>query len=156
VHVFFPKPKDTVEKISVIKTSLANTCRYLKFVTLIQEAADHIAQLVYAGHIFANYCFLELLQNGEELPVITQNLFYDIFSIFTGQGKHCSDSIKKDFKIFCQSISHTQSRSKRRVHSVLKRESCGTMQNRDMNSALNICGIFVYKSKHGNESSSKD
>ncbi|PHZ13067.1 uncharacterized protein RHIMIDRAFT_251162 [Rhizopus microsporus ATCC 52813] len=29
-----PKPKDTVEKTFVIKTSLANTCRYPKFVTL--------------------------------------------------------------------------------------------------------------------------
>ncbi|CEI89540.1 hypothetical protein RMCBS344292_03892 [Rhizopus microsporus] len=40
--------------------------------------------------------------------------------------------------------------SKRRVHSVLKCESCGTVCNRDMNSALNTYGIFVYKSKHDN------
>ncbi|CEG76575.1 hypothetical protein RMATCC62417_11459 [Rhizopus microsporus] len=42
--------------------------------------------------------------------------------------------------------------SKRRVHSVLKCESYGTVWNRDVNSALNIYGIFVYKSKHDNES----
>ncbi|CEG78831.1 hypothetical protein RMATCC62417_13374 [Rhizopus microsporus] len=104
-----PKPKDTVEKTFVIKTSLANTCRYPKFVTLIQEVVDHIAQLVYARSIFANYYFLELLENGEELPVITQNLFYNIFSIFAGQGKHVSDSIKKSFKTFCEYTSLTQS-----------------------------------------------
>ncbi|ORE20236.1 hypothetical protein BCV71DRAFT_176123, partial [Rhizopus microsporus] len=38
--------------------------------------------------------------------------------------------------------------SKRRVHSILKCESW----NCDANSALNIYGIFVYKSKHDNES----
>ena len=42
--------------------------------------------------------------------------------------------------------------SKRRVHSVLKCESCGTMWNRNVNSSLNINGIFVYKSKYDNES----
>ncbi|CEJ00198.1 hypothetical protein G6F70_001241 [Rhizopus microsporus] len=103
-----PKPKDTVEKAFVIKTSLANTCKHSKFVTLIQEVVDHITQLVYAGSIFANYYFLELLENGEELPVVTQNLFYNIFSIFTGQGKYVSDSIKNSFKTFYESTSLTQ------------------------------------------------
>ena len=42
--------------------------------------------------------------------------------------------------------------SKRRAHSVLKCESCCTVWNCNVNSALNINGIFVYKSKHGNES----
>ena len=42
--------------------------------------------------------------------------------------------------------------SKRKVYSVLKCESCGTVWNCDVNSALNINGIFVYKSKHDNES----
>ncbi|ORE10895.1 hypothetical protein BCV72DRAFT_332605 [Rhizopus microsporus var. microsporus] len=60
----------------------------------IQKVVDHITQLVYAGSIFANYHSLELLENGEELPVVTQNLFYNIFSIFAGQGKHASGSIK--------------------------------------------------------------
>ncbi|KAL4209509.1 hypothetical protein AB4K20DRAFT_1977567 [Rhizopus microsporus] len=39
----------------------------------------------------------------------TFNLFYNIFSIFAGQGKYASDSIKKSFKIFCESTSLTQS-----------------------------------------------
>ncbi|CAO3692646.1 unnamed protein product [Rhizopus microsporus] len=43
-------------------------------------------------------------------------------------------------------------RSKRRVHSVVKCESCGTVWNCDVNSALNIHCTFVYKSKHDNES----
>jgi hypothetical protein len=90
------KPKDTVEKTFVIKTSLANTCKYPKFAILVQEVVDHITRLVYAGSIFANYYFLELLENGEELPVVTQNLFYNVFSIFAGQGEHASDSINKD------------------------------------------------------------
>ncbi|CEG77607.1 hypothetical protein RMATCC62417_12323 [Rhizopus microsporus] len=104
-----PKPKDTVEKAFVIKASLANTCRYSKLVTLIQEVVDHIAQLVYAGSIFINYYVLELLENGEELPVVTQNLFYSIFSTFAGQGRHASDNIKKSFKAFCESTSLTPS-----------------------------------------------
>ncbi|KAG1168131.1 hypothetical protein G6F70_009254 [Rhizopus microsporus] len=41
--------------------------------------------------------------------------------------------------------------SKRRAHSVLKCESCCTVWNCNVNSALNINGIFVYKSKHDNE-----
>ncbi|CEI98527.1 hypothetical protein RMCBS344292_12634 [Rhizopus microsporus] len=101
------KPKDTVEKTFVIKTSLANTCKYSKLVTLIQEVVDHITQLVYAGSIFVNYYFLELLENGEEPSVVTQNLFYNVFSIFAGQGKHASDSIKKSFKAICESTSFT-------------------------------------------------
>ncbi|KAL4213395.1 hypothetical protein AB4K20DRAFT_1944693 [Rhizopus microsporus] len=40
--------------------------------------------------------------------------------------------------------------SKRRVHVVLKCESFGTVWNRDVNNALD--GIFVYRSKHDNES----
>ncbi|PHZ12821.1 uncharacterized protein RHIMIDRAFT_251733 [Rhizopus microsporus ATCC 52813] len=78
-----PRPKDTVEKTFVIKTSLANTCKYPKFVTLIQE-------------------------NGEELPVTTPNLFYNIFSTFVGQEKHAFDSIKKSFMAFCESTSLTE------------------------------------------------
>ncbi|CEG78253.1 hypothetical protein RMATCC62417_12889 [Rhizopus microsporus] len=80
-----PKFEDTVEKTSVTKASLANTCRYPKFVTLIQEVVDHITQLVYAGFIFAHYHFLKLLEYGEELLVVIQNLLYNIFSIFAGQ-----------------------------------------------------------------------
>ncbi|ORE15182.1 hypothetical protein BCV71DRAFT_274273 [Rhizopus microsporus] len=41
--------------------------------------------------------------------------------------------------------------SKRRVHAVLKSKSC-TVWNCDVNSALNIYNIFVYKLKHDNES----
>ena len=76
---------------------------------MIQEVVDHITQLVYDGSIFTNYYFLGLLENGEELPTITQNLFYNIFCIFAGQGKHASDSIKKSFKTFCESTSLIQS-----------------------------------------------
>ncbi|RCH85481.1 hypothetical protein CU097_002193, partial [Rhizopus azygosporus] len=104
-----PKPKNTVEKAFVIKTSLANTYKYPKLVTLIQEVVDHITQLVYDGSIFANYYFLELLKNGEELPAVIQNLFYNIFSIFAGQEKYASDSIKKSFMTFCESTFLTQS-----------------------------------------------
>ncbi|CEG84682.1 hypothetical protein RMATCC62417_18450 [Rhizopus microsporus] len=43
------------------------------------------------------------------VPEVTQNLFYNIFAIFAGQGKHASDSIKKSFKAFCESTSLTQS-----------------------------------------------
>ncbi|ORE10115.1 hypothetical protein BCV72DRAFT_193282, partial [Rhizopus microsporus var. microsporus] len=58
------------------KTSLANTCKYPKFVTLIQEIVGHITQLVYAGFIFANYYCLKLLKNGEKLLIVTQSLLY--------------------------------------------------------------------------------
>ncbi|PHZ10819.1 uncharacterized protein RHIMIDRAFT_244703 [Rhizopus microsporus ATCC 52813] len=104
-----PKLKDTVEKTSVIKTYLANTCKYPKSVTLIQEVVDHITQLVYAGSIFANLYSLELLENDKELPVVTQNPFNSIFSIFIGQEKHASDNIKKSYKAFCEFTSLSQS-----------------------------------------------
>ncbi|KAG1168760.1 hypothetical protein G6F70_009253 [Rhizopus microsporus] len=86
-----------------------SSSKYPKFVTLIQEVVDHITQLVYAESIFANYYFLKLLDNGEELFVVTQNLLYNIFSIFAGQGKYASDSIKKSFKTFCESTFLIQS-----------------------------------------------
>ncbi|KAG1178661.1 hypothetical protein G6F70_002894 [Rhizopus microsporus] len=41
----YPKPKDTIEKTFVINTSLANTCKYPKLITLIQEAVDYATQL---------------------------------------------------------------------------------------------------------------
>ena len=88
---------------------MANTYKYPKLVTLIQEVVDHITQLVYDGSIFANYYFLELLKNGEELPAVIQNLFYNIFSIFASQEKYASDSIKKSFMTFCESTFLTQS-----------------------------------------------
>ncbi|CEG76573.1 hypothetical protein RMATCC62417_11457 [Rhizopus microsporus] len=94
------KPKDTVEKTSVIKTSLVNTCKYPKSVTMIQEVVATLLSVYY---------FLELLESGEELSVVTQNLFYNIFSIFASQEKHVFDSIKKSFMIFCESTSRTQS-----------------------------------------------
>ncbi|KAL4212541.1 hypothetical protein AB4K20DRAFT_2009173 [Rhizopus microsporus] len=118
-----PKPKDTVEKTCVIKTSLANTSKYPKFVILIQEVVDHITQLVYAGSIFANYYFLELLENSEELTVVTQNLFYNIFSIFAGQAKHASDSIKKSFETFCESTFLTQSDLDRHILNALSEKT---------------------------------
>ena len=46
--------------------------------------------------------------------------------------------------------------SKRRVCSVSKCEFYGTVQNRDVNSALNIYSIFVYKSKYANDRPTKD
>ncbi|ORE00806.1 hypothetical protein BCV72DRAFT_218468, partial [Rhizopus microsporus var. microsporus] len=55
--------------------------------------------LVYTGSIFANYYFLKLFENGEELPVTTPNLFYNIFSTFVGQEKHAFD--KKASFYFC-------------------------------------------------------
>ncbi|CEG79938.1 hypothetical protein RMATCC62417_14343 [Rhizopus microsporus] len=110
------KYQDKVNKAEALKKEKKRTRRqamsknkYPKFVTLIQEVVDYIIQLVYAVSIFANYYFLELLENGEGLPVVTQSLFYHKFSIFAGQGKHAFDSIKKNFKTFCESTSPTQS-----------------------------------------------
>ncbi|CEG81881.1 hypothetical protein RMATCC62417_16025 [Rhizopus microsporus] len=147
------KPKDAVEKTSVIKTSLANTCRYPKFVILIQRVVDHITQLVYAGSIFANYYFLELLENGEELPVITQNLFYNILSVFASQGKHASDSIKKSFKTFCESTSLTRpdldkyaskgymtiaSSMVKQYETLVRNYVCSTYEDRTLRHILNV------------------
>ncbi|KAG1177005.1 hypothetical protein G6F70_002114 [Rhizopus microsporus] len=67
-----------------------------------------------------------------------------------------SDNIKKNFKTFCESTSLTQSGSKRKVYAILKCEPRGTVWNRDVNSAFNIYDIFVYKSKHNNESPTKE
>ncbi|KAL4207309.1 hypothetical protein AB4K20DRAFT_1971619 [Rhizopus microsporus] len=61
----------------------------------------------------------------------------------------CNKCKMKEMNNFSVSV------SKRRVHSALKCESRGTVWNRDVNSTLNIYGIFVYKSKHDDESPSK-
>ncbi|CEG77086.1 hypothetical protein RMATCC62417_11889 [Rhizopus microsporus] len=142
-----------VEKPFVTKTSLANTCKHPRFATLIQEVVGHITQLVYAESIFANYYFLELLENGEELPVVTQNLFYNIFSIFVGQGKHTSDIIKKSFKIFCESTSLTQSdldkyankeymtivsSMAKQYETLIRNYDCSTYENQTLRHILNV------------------
>ncbi|ORE01213.1 hypothetical protein BCV72DRAFT_310250 [Rhizopus microsporus var. microsporus] len=93
---------------------------YKKYIKVV----DHITQLVYAGSIFINYYVLELLEDGEELFMMAQNLFYSMFSIFDGQGKHASNSIKKSFKAFCESTSLTQpdlyKRANRTLRHILK------------------------------------
>ncbi|CEG68571.1 hypothetical protein RMATCC62417_04808 [Rhizopus microsporus] len=132
---------------------IKNKTSKAQFVTLIQEVVDHITQLIYAGSIFANYYFLELLENGEEPPVVTQNLFYNIFSIFAGQGKHASDSIKKSFKTFCESTSLTQSdldkyASKeymdivssmaKQYETLVRNYVCSTCEDRTLRHVLNV------------------
>ncbi|KAL4211175.1 hypothetical protein AB4K20DRAFT_1895765 [Rhizopus microsporus] len=62
--------------------------------------------------------------------------------------------ITEEIKRKCKQLNNISvTGSKRRAHVVLKCESCGTVWNCDVNSALNINGIFVYKSKQDNESS---
>ncbi|PHZ16900.1 uncharacterized protein RHIMIDRAFT_287919 [Rhizopus microsporus ATCC 52813] len=82
----------------------------------IQKVVDHITQLVYAGSIFANYHSLELLENGEELPVENTPLV-----------------VSRASRPFRESISLTQSDSKRRAHAVFKCEPCTAVWNRDDN-----------------------
>ena len=56
-------------------------------------------------------------------------------------------------KKFIQEMKSQDKASSSYVHKKLQEcESCVTVCNRDVNSALNIYGIFVYKSKHANES----
>ncbi|ORE05338.1 hypothetical protein BCV72DRAFT_331326 [Rhizopus microsporus var. microsporus] len=134
-----PKTKDIAEKPFVIKTSLANACRYPKFVNLIQEVVDHITQLVYAP---TKRITEEIRRKCKQSNEGTE---------FISVDEYLASQICNKCK-FKQLNNISTTGSKRRVHSVLKSESCGTVWNRDVNSALNIYSIFVYKSKHDNES----
>jgi hypothetical protein len=91
-------------KTSIIKISLAKTCKNSKFVEEIRELIAHITQVVYAGSIFANYIYLNEVQIIHTSEPVSHNLIYQFFSVLTGQGKKATDKIKISFQSFCNVI----------------------------------------------------
>ncbi|CEP14738.1 hypothetical protein [Parasitella parasitica] len=91
-------------KTTVIKTSLISCCKFEIVVSEIQKLVVHITQLVFAGSIFANYYYLDQVQNKEVLSEINQNLIYQLFSVLTGRGKKANDELKVCFKKFYRSL----------------------------------------------------
>ncbi|KAG2207838.1 hypothetical protein INT46_007004 [Mucor plumbeus] len=89
-------------KTSIIKISLAKTCKNPKLVEEIRELIAHIIQVVYAGSIFANYIYLNEVQINHTSEPVSHNLIYQFFSVLTGQGKKASDKIKISFQLFCK------------------------------------------------------
>ncbi|CEP15549.1 hypothetical protein [Parasitella parasitica] len=83
---------------------LINCCKYESVVSEIQKLVAHITQVVFAGSIFANYCYLVQVQNKEVPSEIDQNLIYQLFSVLTGQGKKAIDELQACLKKFCQSL----------------------------------------------------
>ncbi|ORE17561.1 hypothetical protein BCV71DRAFT_264665 [Rhizopus microsporus] len=126
-----PDPSNVVINEKAFIPTVNKDTSVQTFVTLIQEVVDHITQLVYADSIFANYYFLELLENG----------------------KHASHSIKKSFKTFCESISLNQSEldkyaSKgymtivlsmaKQYETLVRNYLCSTYEDRTLRHILNV------------------
>ncbi|CEP12890.1 hypothetical protein [Parasitella parasitica] len=73
-------------KTAVIKTSLINCCKYESVVLEIQKLVAHITQVIFAESIFANYHYIDQVQDKEVPSAINQNLIYQLFSVLTGEG----------------------------------------------------------------------
>ncbi|CEP07235.1 hypothetical protein [Parasitella parasitica] len=85
-------------KTTAIKTSLINCCKYESAVSKIQKLVTDITQVVFVGSIFANYYYLDQIQNKEVPSEINQNLIYQLFSVLTGQGKKANDELQACFE----------------------------------------------------------
>ncbi|KAG0169462.1 hypothetical protein DFQ30_003588 [Apophysomyces sp. BC1015] len=85
--------------MSIIKTSLENTCKDPDLVYSIRFAVKHVHDVSYAGSLFANYYTLWLLKLGKELPIISHDLYYNMFATIAGTG-NSDELLKAAFKQF--------------------------------------------------------
>ncbi|KAG1057185.1 hypothetical protein G6F43_000964 [Rhizopus delemar] len=91
-------------KTLVIKANLNNTCKGATMILKIQKLVSHTAQVIYTGFMFADYFYPYQVKNKQVLATITHSLVYQLFSLFTGQGKKADEEAKNCFDRFCESL----------------------------------------------------
>ncbi|KAI9263633.1 hypothetical protein EDC94DRAFT_518281, partial [Helicostylum pulchrum] len=67
--------------------NLNKVCTNAAVIAELQKVVKRVTQVVYAGSMFANYFYLEKLENNKPVARIEQHLIYQLFSLFVGQGK---------------------------------------------------------------------
>ncbi|KAI7906086.1 uncharacterized protein BX663DRAFT_483730 [Cokeromyces recurvatus] len=80
---------DEKKEIFVIKCSLKNICRDAKLIDQISLVTAHTTKVIW------------LLTKGEEVPIMSQNDIYSIFTVATGKGKKFPSYIQQYFVEFC-------------------------------------------------------
>ncbi|KAF7720473.1 hypothetical protein EC973_008238, partial [Apophysomyces ossiformis] len=103
-HTKKRKPPKDFKRTSVVKTSLANTCRSAEFVRSIEDVVKHIRDVTYVGSLFANFFFVQLLSENQNIPPITHDLCYSIFSMIAGEGKNANESLQEAYLRFKVSV----------------------------------------------------
>ncbi|KAG0184736.1 hypothetical protein DFQ28_010641 [Apophysomyces sp. BC1034] len=98
-HKACRKTACALKRTSIIKTSLENTCKDPDLVYSIRFAVKHVHDVSYAGSLFANYYTLWLLKLGKELPIISHDLYYNMFATIAGTG-NSDELLKAAFKQF--------------------------------------------------------
>ncbi|GAA5800247.1 hypothetical protein HPULCUR_005672 [Helicostylum pulchrum] len=62
--------------------NLNKVCTNVAVIAELQKVVKRVTQVVYAGSMFANYFYLEKLENNKPVARIEQHLIYQLFSLF--------------------------------------------------------------------------
>ncbi|KAG1458858.1 hypothetical protein G6F55_005105 [Rhizopus delemar] len=99
-----PTSATTAFASAIIKANLNNTCKDTTMILKIQKLVSHTAQVIYTGFMFADYFYPYQVKNKQVPATITHSLVYQLFSLFTGQGKKADEEAKNCFDRFCESL----------------------------------------------------